>query len=240
MFETDTDNRGQVGIGTLIVFIAMVLVAAIAAGVLVDTAGFLQEKAQQTGEDSTDQVSDNIQVVSKFGEIKKTHVPQDGSSFQSHRRVGNVTLLIKAGAGAGAIDMNDTTIQLIGEDGDVTIQRSVDDGNSGNNDVDEPQRGAFGLREVSGFTGGDTNSEHIIEQTDQRLELEVNLDGNVSNAGGAGVAADNATSTDADNFLTDGEQLTLRITTGSGSTTTAVVDVPSTLSTQSNGDYVEV
>jgi flagellin-like protein len=78
----NTERRGQVGIGTLIVFIAMVLVAAIAAGVLINTAGLLQAQAQQTGEETTAEVSDLIQVGKVVG-FEKNSGPRDktGSGF---------------------------------------------------------------------------------------------------------------------------------------------------------------
>jgi flagellin-like protein len=62
------EKKGDMGIGTLIIFIAMILVAAIAAGVLIQTAGTLQNKALQTGDRSKVQVSTSITVTQIFAE----------------------------------------------------------------------------------------------------------------------------------------------------------------------------
>ena len=71
------NERGQVGIGTLIVFIAMVLVAAIAAGVLINTAGLLQSQAEATGEESSEQVTDRVQVSSVSGTALELNEGED-------------------------------------------------------------------------------------------------------------------------------------------------------------------
>jgi len=113
MFEfiTDTEERGQVGIGTLIVFIAMVLVAAIAAGVLINTAGFLQTQAEATGQESTDLVSERIDVSSSVGIIDSA---ADGTLEQ-------VRLTVSGAPGADDIDLGDTTIQGVGPGGQQNL-----------------------------------------------------------------------------------------------------------------------
>jgi flagellin-like protein len=56
-------KKGEMGVGTLIIFIAMLLVAAVAAGVLLQTAGSLQEKSLSTGQQAKSQISTHAETV---------------------------------------------------------------------------------------------------------------------------------------------------------------------------------
>ncbi len=66
------DEKAEVGIGTMIVFIATVLVAAVAAAVLIDMSGKLQERSARTGSEATEQVSSNLAVESIIGKRDAT------------------------------------------------------------------------------------------------------------------------------------------------------------------------
>jgi archaeal flagellin FlaB len=67
------NKRAEMGVGTLIIFIAMLLVAAVAAGVLIQTISTLQEKSLTTGDQATTQISTNAQTI----EVSATN-GQDG------------------------------------------------------------------------------------------------------------------------------------------------------------------
>jgi|GEM_PF-2844652 len=73
-----TLSRAQVGIGTLVVFIAMVLVASVGAGVLLDAGGLLQSTAERTGEEATGAVSDRLQVLAATGTVVNESCPRSG------------------------------------------------------------------------------------------------------------------------------------------------------------------
>jgi archaellin len=62
-----SDLRAQVGIGSMILFIAMLLVAAVGASTLIQTTGKLQQQAATTGGQGVKEVSTKLAVKSVVG-----------------------------------------------------------------------------------------------------------------------------------------------------------------------------
>ena len=69
-----SDNIAAIGIGAMIVFIALILVAAVAAAVIIQTAEKLQQNAQTTGEETTSLLSSKVMV-------KNVIVPSAGALY---------------------------------------------------------------------------------------------------------------------------------------------------------------
>ncbi len=93
-------EKGAMGVGTLIVFIAMVLVAAVAASVLISTANKLQQQAQKTGDQAIREVSTSFQVIDAYGWNGEDNT------------IGNISLKLGLAAGSPAQSLNQTVIEV--------------------------------------------------------------------------------------------------------------------------------
>ena len=59
----ESDDLGAIGIGAMIVFIALILVAAVASAVIIQTGEKLQQNAQQAGSDTQQEISGKVSIV---------------------------------------------------------------------------------------------------------------------------------------------------------------------------------
>jgi len=230
MFEERTD-RGQVGIGTLIVFIAMVLVAAIAAGVLINTAGFLQTQSEQTGQQSSAQVTDRLEPVSKTGNvspydsnnqtIESSLTPYSESSGNNSNvslRVNEVSLVVQKSPGASDINMSATTFELVGPEGTDRFAFTNESVVNRTGAAGPDDRTRALQDDDTSLDASEGNSGLILNSRTDRLVVTLNMTKMATN--GAFV----------NEPLEPGETVTLRVNTESGATSIIRIRVPQSLS----------
>jgi len=93
---------GSIGIGAMIIFIAMVLVAGIAASVLVQTANRLEMQAMTTGQETEAEVATGIHVIDING-YKNSSSSDD---------IWHLGITIAPWAGAKEVDLSETYIEI--------------------------------------------------------------------------------------------------------------------------------
>jgi len=59
----ESNDWGSIGIGAMIVFIALILVAAVASAVIIQTGEKLQQNAQQSGSDTQQEISGKVSII---------------------------------------------------------------------------------------------------------------------------------------------------------------------------------
>ncbi|NIP36477.1 MAG: hypothetical protein GWN18_16105 [Thermoplasmata archaeon] len=98
------NDRAAIGIGTLIVFIALVLVAAIAAAVIIRTSYSLKDQAESTAEGARQEVSGAVKVMSLVGDRDPT------GSGTNEATIDTVWFYVSHWSGSRGVNMEEVRI----------------------------------------------------------------------------------------------------------------------------------
>jgi archaellin len=108
-FAWKKQKKATIGIGTLIVFIALVLTAAIASAVILKTAYSLKDAAESIGHASVQEVSGGIKVLDIVGDRNL----QKGIANQQ-TGIQRITFLVTVWAGSQGINMREMRVHWMG------------------------------------------------------------------------------------------------------------------------------
>ena len=101
MRKRAVDKNASIGIGTIVIFIAMVLVAGIAASVIIQTMNSMEQQAMRAGQETTEEVSTGISIFDIKG-----YVPSSSGN------IDNITITVRPRAGSADIDLGQVFIEL--------------------------------------------------------------------------------------------------------------------------------
>ena len=109
------NEEAQAGVGTLIIFIAMVLVAAVAAAVLIQTSGVMQSKSTSTTKEAAAAIGENIGLEAVDG-----YMVTAGTA-----PVNYLNITIKVAAGGSDIDLTKILLKVNGQNYNFTSDTNI-------------------------------------------------------------------------------------------------------------------
>lgn len=93
------DEKAAIGIGSLIIFIAMILVAGIAASVIMQTMDSLEQQAMKTGQETIRDVANGVKVTHESG-------------YSSGSKLTQLAIFVKTISGSDGVDLSTAYLSL--------------------------------------------------------------------------------------------------------------------------------
>ena len=127
-YQTVERNReeGSIGIGAMIVFIALILVAAVASTIIIKTAEELQQNAENTSSDTRQQISGKVSVADVY---VKTTADTDDADGDDDATTGTkediATMEVIARISSGSLNVQEGDISYY-----ISCQVTLDDGST--------------------------------------------------------------------------------------------------------------
>jgi len=163
---------GSLGIDAMIVFIAMILVAGVAATVFIKSAGQFELQSMKTAQDTMREVSAGIEIVNIEGRLD-THINNtvlsqrvDWTTNMTKGNLSYLAIIVQTRPGSGSIDLNNTFILLTGE-GNKTLLRYRYNESWVFNDRDDTNGNVFSVLNDSAWDILDGESYGIIVLQDE-------------------------------------------------------------------------
>lgn len=171
-----TNLDADVGIGALIIFIAMILIAGITASVMIQTMNSLQQQAVRTTEETIKDISSGLKV---------THV----SGFVQNQSITQLAIFVTTTAASDAIDLSygflsltDSTTKVILNYSNACFSRSVSNGLFNTLDTNNLTSSVYGVLVVRDIDGSCNATKPVIDDEDMIVIL-VNTDACFSGIG---------------------------------------------------------
>ena len=208
----DRRDEGSIGIGAMIVFIALILVAAVASTIIIKTAEELQQNAENTSSDTRQQISGKVSIADVY---VKTVADSLGVG------AGNTdiaTMEVIARISSGSLNVQEGDISYY-----VSCKVSYSDGSATFATVDSGTANSLELDGTDITTGTE-----ITAGTTFKFEIDLAAT-NVEDGDAVITAADFATSTHpgCDAEAGAGEELELRVVVDGGGETLANLKIES-------------
>jgi len=160
-----TNLDADIGIGAMIIFIAMILVAGITASVMMQTMNNLQQQAIQTSQDTLRDISSGLKVTYVSGYVENQTITQLAIFIRTISASDTIDL------NYGILTLSDSTTKVILNYSNAYFSSTVSNGLFGTLDASNLTSDRFGVLVIRDIDGSCSASQPVIDDEDMVVLL---------------------------------------------------------------------